>query len=94
MVAAGNIEALKTTVAASPVSICVDASNWSPYKSGTFNNCGTTNLNHAVLLVGYNDNESWIVKNSWGTSWGSNGFITLASGNTCGLANHALVANF
>jgi len=94
MVAAGNTGALKSTVAAGPVSICVDASNWSAYKSGVFSNCGTTNLNHAVLLVGYNDSDQWFVKNSWGTSWGSAGYITLAAGNTCGLANHAIVANF
>jgi len=50
MVATGNYNALKSTVAAGPVSICVDASNWSAYKSGTFSNCGTTNLNHAVLF--------------------------------------------
>jgi len=94
MVDKGNTNALKSTIAAGPVSICVDASNWSAYKSGVFSNCGATNLNHAVLLVGYNDSGAWIVKNSWGASWGTSGFITLAAGNTCGLANHALVANF
>jgi cathepsin L len=94
MVTAGNTNGLKTAVGAAPVSICVDASNWSTYKSGVFSNCGATNLNHAVLLVGYDDAGNWFVKNSWGTTWGASGFITLKSGNTCGLANHALVANF
>lgn len=93
MVATGNTAALKTTVAASPVSICIDASNWSAYKSGVFSNCGTTNLNHAVLLVGYDDAGNWLVKNSWGTSWGQQGYITLAPGNTCGIAQHALTVN-
>lgn len=93
MVAAGNTAALKTVAATSPVSVCVDASNWSAYKSGTFSNCGTTNLNHAVLLVGYEDNGNWLVKNSWGTSWGDQGYIHLAPGNTCGVAQHAITVN-
>lgn len=93
MIAAGNTATLKTTAAASPVSVCLDASNWSLYKSGVFNNCGGTNLNHAVLLVGYEDSGNWIVKNSWGTSWGESGYIRLAPGNTCGIAQHALTVS-
>ena len=51
-----------------PVSVCVDATNWSFYSTGVFDNCGER-LNHAVLLVGYVDDlkgKYWIVKNSWG----------------------------
>jgi C1A family cysteine protease len=84
---------LKTSVVTSPVSVCLDASNWSLYKSGVFSNCGTTNLNHAVLLIGYEDSGAWLVKNSWGTTWGESGFIRLAAGNTCGIAQHALLVN-
>lgn len=85
---------MKETLSKSgPVSICVDASNWSFYKSGVFSNCGTTNLNHAVVAVGYNADGSWIVRNSWGAGWGSQGHITLAAGNTCGSLSHAVVPN-
>lgn len=71
-----------------PIAIAVDASNWSLYKSGNvFDNCGTK-LNHGVLLVGF-DGANWNVKNSWGTTWGNQGYITLKGGNTCGLANAA-----
>jgi len=63
--------------------VTVDASKWSSYRSGVFNTCGTS-INHAVLLVGV-VGGSWKIKNSWGTSWGENGFIRLASGNTCGV---------
>lgn len=95
MIAAGDVNALKSAVAATPVSICVDASKWSLYKSGVFTsaNCGTTNLDHAVLLVGYEDSGNWIVKNSWATSWGEQGYIRLAPGNTCGVAQHAVIAH-
>lgn len=92
MLPVGNTDALKTALNASPVSICIDASNWSPYKSGVFSNCGHTNLNHAVLAVGYDTNQ-WFVKNSWGTGWGEQGYIRLAQGNTCGIAQHVVIPN-
>jgi C1A family cysteine protease len=66
----GDVGALKTAVNKQPVSVCVDAGNWKLYKSGKFNNCLKAPLSHAVLLVGYNEDGSWIVKNSWGTGWG------------------------
>jgi C1A family cysteine protease len=71
----------------SPISVTVDATNWSPYRSGVFSNCGS-GINHAVLLVG-NVGGAWKIKNSWGTGWGEAGFIRLNSGNTCGLCNYA-----
>jgi len=63
-----NCNDLANAVTGRPVSVAVDATNWSSYKSGVFNNC-KANLNHGVLLVGVND-QSWKVKNSWGTVWG------------------------
>jgi len=92
MLASGDTNALKSALNASPVSVCVDASNWGAYKSGVFSNCGK-NLNHAVLAVGYADDGSWLVKNSWGTSWGEQGYIRLAAGDTCGVANHVVISN-
>lgn len=71
----------------SPVSVTVDASNWSSYKSGVFSNCGT-GINHAVLLVGVMGGN-WKIKNSWGTGWGDSGYIRLAAGNTCGVCQYA-----
>lgn len=82
-----NCNDLATALVGRPVSIAVDATNWSKYSSGVFNNCATK-LNHGVLLVGAND-QSWKVKNSWGASWGESGYIRLARGNTCGLCNVA-----
>lgn len=64
-----------------PLAVRVDASNWKSYASGIFNNCGN-DINHAVFMVGSSE-ESWIIKNSWSTSWGEQGYIRLAKGNTC-----------
>lgn len=70
-----------------PISVTVDATNWSKYSSGVFSNCAKS-INHAVLLVGV-VGGNWKIKNSWGTGWGEQGFIRLAGGNTCGLCAYA-----
>lgn len=83
-----------------PISICVDASSWQDYQSGvmTWEQCAWINiLDHCVQLTGYNLNNGnpyWMVRNSWGTSWGSNpgfpGYIFLEMWeDTCGLAHDA-----
>ena len=86
-VAAGDVDQLAAAVAQQPVSIAVDAENWQLYSGGVFSDCSTS-LDHGVLLVGYTS-DAWIVKNSWAESWGETGYIRLARGNTCGLANSA-----
>merc|ERR1711988_532600 len=80
-----------------PISIACDASEWSSYTGGvmTSSSCSSSSyqLDHAIQLVGYNADAStpyWIVRNSWDTTWGEDGYIYLAMGsNTCGLANEA-----
>lgn len=86
-VAFGDVTQLAADVVQQPISIAVDAANWQLYTGGIFSHCGKQ-LDHGVLLVGYTS-DAWIVKNSWGTSWGESGYIRLARGNTCGLANSA-----
>ena len=76
---------LANALTSRPVAVAVDASNWSAYRSGVFNNCAAA-LNHGVLLVGSTD-QYWKVKNSWASSWGEAGYIRLARGNTCGICN-------
>eukprot|EP01125_Pyxidicula_operculata_P003740 TRINITY_DN149_c0_g2_i1.p1 TRINITY_DN149_c0_g2~~TRINITY_DN149_c0_g2_i1.p1 ORF type:complete len:351 (-),score=86.91 TRINITY_DN149_c0_g2_i1:95-1000(-) len=75
-----------------PLSICVDANVWQDYQNGvlTAAQCAWINqLDHCVQAVGYNLQAStpyWIVRNSWGTDWGIDGYIYLQYGHsTCGL---------
>ena len=67
------------------IGVSADATNWSRYQSGIFNNCKKS-LNHDITLVGYNS-QYYRIKNSWGSSWGEKGFIRLAPGNTCGVCD-------
>jgi cathepsin L len=66
-----------------PISISVDASSWSEYESGVFDGCDNNNpdIDHAVQLVGYGTDPSqgdyWLVRNSWGKSYGEAGYIRL-----------------
>jgi C1A family cysteine protease len=86
-VQAGDVDQLASAVVQQPITISVDASNWQLYSSGIFSDCDA-NLDHEVLLVGYTA-DAWIVKNSWAESWGESGYIRLARGDTCGIADDA-----
>ena len=70
------------------------------YKSGIIKRFCGTSLDHAVLAVGYgteNGSDFWLVKNSWGTSWGEKGYVKIArdmSKNGPGVCGIQLKANF
>jgi cathepsin L len=92
-VAEGDEDALMEAVKMQPVAIAIEADQacFQFYHSGVLDDasCGT-NLDHGVLLVGFDTNSAgkdyWIVKNSWGTSWGAQGYILFVRGkNQCGL---------
>jgi len=75
--------------------------NFDHYASGVYDvpGCPTLrNLNHAPVVVGYGTDETsgldyWLVKNSWGTSWGLEGYIKIRRGvNMCGIASYPYYA--
>ncbi|XP_068182247.1 cathepsin O [Antennarius striatus] len=75
-----------------PLSVIVDAVSWQDYQGGIIqHHCSSRHSNHAVLIVGYNTAGSipyWIVQNSWGTSWGNEGYVYIKiGGNVCGIAD-------
>jgi len=77
-----------------PISICLDAAGaFHSYSGGIFNDasCGHS-INHAVACVGYdNGQDFWIVRNSWGTSWGESGYIRMKKRgqNLCGMLSES-----
>jgi len=79
-VTANSTAQLKSALVSSPVSVLIEADQdvFQFYKSGVIKlNCGA-NLDHAVLAVGYHKVgplEAFIVKNSWGTDWGEDGYV-------------------
>ena len=75
----GDEESLANAVALTPVSIVLDASAMQLYKSGIITKC-SENINHAVLAVGYGEEDGikyWIIKNSWSESWGEKGYCRI-----------------
>jgi len=85
--------------ASGPFSICLDASPWQDYSGGVMKTgCphAYADMDHCVQMVGYNMEAStpyWIVRNSWATDWGIEGYIYLGYGsNVCGVANEVTAA--
>lgn len=81
-----SIDALKAAVAHGPVSVAIQANQlvFQFYTGGVLSNpkCGN-NLDHGVAAVGYGTDSTsgldyWLVRNSWGASWGEAGYIRLA----------------
>merc|ERR1711907_754507 len=76
-----------------PVSVAIEADQMSfqLYSGGVLTGSCGTNLDHGVLAVGYGTSggtDYWKVKNSWGASWGDNGYVLIERGvNKCGIAD-------
>merc|ERR1711977_532929 len=96
----GDLKKLAAALEETPVSVCVNAGTWNDYTGGVLTSraCGSMaadEQDHCVMAVGFNTTAptTWgIVRNSWASTWGEEGYIYLEMAeNTCGLADDATI---
>lgn len=87
---------MKQLIANGPVAVLIYAdTGFQAYRSGVYSGCPSSfstsysKINHAVVIVGYDVNGNYIIKNSWGTTWGTNGFGVVSKDNDCALSAFA-----
>nr|XP_014994896.1 cathepsin O [Macaca mulatta] len=85
-------EMAKALLTFGPLVVIVDAVSWQDYLGGIIqHHCSSGEANHAVLITGFDKTGStpyWIVRNSWGSSWGVDGYAHVKMGsNVCGIAD-------
>ncbi|KAE8655809.1 Senescence-specific cysteine protease SAG39 [Hibiscus syriacus] len=99
-VPANSEDALQKAIVNQPVSVAIDAGgfDFQFYSSGVFTGPCGTQLDHGVTAVGYGQDDDgtkyWLVKNSWGSTWGEQGYIRMerdvdAKEGLCGIAMQA-----
>ena len=95
-----DLAAFAAALEKSPLSICVNAGAWNDYTGGVMSAkaCGPSGAmyqDHCVMATGFNTTAStpyWIVRNSWSSTWGEDGYVYLEMAkNTCGLADDATI---
>jgi C1A family cysteine protease len=93
----GNETAMLVALLAhGPLSICVDAETWQDYNGGIIKHgCGDS-LDHCVQITGFNSTSGstpvpyWIIRNSWGSDWGINGYLYVERNkDECGVSDEA-----
>ncbi|XP_043920336.1 procathepsin L-like isoform X2 [Protopterus annectens] len=104
LIESGNENAVKAAVASiGPISAAMNAGleTFQFYRSGIYTDpkCSSRVLNHGIVIAGYGSTiqngtytNYWICKNSWGTTWGMQGYFLVARGkrNLCGITLKAL----
>jgi hypothetical protein len=95
-----NLKGFAAALEKTPLSVCVNAGVWNDYTGGVLTaaacgSMGADSQDHCVMAVGFNSTAAtpyWIVRNSWATTWGEDGYIYLEMAkNTCGLADDATI---
>merc|ERR1712083_652050 len=95
-----DLKAFAAALEHTPLSVCVNAGAWNDYTGGVLTSaaCGPMGAeyqDHCVMAVGFNSTAPtpyWIVRNSWATTWGDQGYIYLEMAkNTCGVADDATI---
>ncbi|KAF0291937.1 Digestive cysteine proteinase 2 [Amphibalanus amphitrite] len=96
--AGSETDLLDAVATAGPVVVVVDATRYGfqMYSGGVYDDpgCSATYENHSALAVGYGTEDGkdyWLVKNSWGTDWGADGYIKMRrnANSQCGIADMA-----
>jgi len=98
--ASQDLKGFAAALEKTPLSICVNAGSWNEYTGGVMSSaaCGPMGADyqdHCVMATGFNTTAPtpyWIVRNSWSSMWGEEGYIYLEMAkNTCGLADDATI---
>ncbi len=87
----GDCNTLINELKRKPIAVGIAGYRLKFYSQGVFDDCNEY-IDHAVLLVGYKSGVGWKIKNTWGTTWGMNGYAWLKEGNTCGMCMNAVSA--
>jgi hypothetical protein len=93
-------DGMKQLIVAGPLAALIYTdTGFQAYKSGVYSGCPSSfassysKINHAVVIVGYDVNGNYIVKNSWDTTWGTNGFGVVSKDRDCGLSAYVFQYN-